>query len=240
MKFCRFVLFYFFILFTNHSFSQPSDLTIEILDRLKINIEDCEDLFAEKILPYNQDLSVIVIPKIGKENEEGYFLDSYVIVVNNKTSKILHLYIENFETSGWDSGVIYIDKITIDTNPYLVQENIRAFGVVLHKLLNAQTSHISSKHISLFIPQGKNLQNILKNYPIHNSFGEQDIICTSKEELENKILTISENKTNDFFDINVEITSSNIFSKKDGSDCITTKNSKSSKKVLRFEDNIYK
>ncbi|HBS11669.1 MAG TPA: hypothetical protein DEO36_03875, partial [Flavobacteriaceae bacterium] len=53
-----------FIVFTSNSFGQPSDLTIKVMDKLGLHLEDCEEsLFAEKVLPFNNNLSVIVIPK---------------------------------------------------------------------------------------------------------------------------------------------------------------------------------
>jgi len=233
----RIFLVIILVLVSNHSFAQPSDLTFKVMDELSISIDDCEgSLFAEKILPNNQDLTVIVIPKIGKKEEDMYTLDSYVVVVNNKTKKIQQLYFESYTTSGWESDAVFIYDLTIDTAPYLVQENVRAFGVVLHTRSMSQPNPYSSNFISLFIANGDKLQNILKNYEIYSYGGETDMNCFAEMYSENKTLILSKNKTNNYFDINVDVLQTKLTSK----DCIETETFTNSKQMLKFIDGSYK
>lgn len=226
-----------FIVFTSNSFGQPSDLTIKVMDKLGLHLEDCEEsLFAEKVLPFNNNLSVIVIPKIGKQEEDWYILDSYIVVVNNKTKKIKHLYFESYKTSGWESDAVFIYDITIDTAKYLVQEKVRAFGVVLHTRNMSQPNPYNSKYISLFIPEGDTLQNILKNYEIYSYGGETDMNCFAKMYSEDKTLLHTKNKTNSYFDINVDVLHTKLISK----DCIESKTTTKSNEVLKFTKGSYK
>ncbi len=246
-------IFYVLVLvfLSNNAYSQLSDLTASVMDQLNINIKDCESLFAEKVLPYNKDLSVIVIPKIGQKEEDMFSLDSYVVVVNNKTKKIKHLYFESYKTSGWESDAIFIYEVSIDTAKYLVQDSVRAFGVVLHTRNMSQPNPYNSRFISLFIPDGDKLQNILKNYEIFSYGGETDMNCFAEMNTEEKTLSLSKAKSNDYFNINVNVLHTLLVSKqKEGtscessscnySDCIETKTLKKSKQILQFLDGAYK
>ena len=233
----KFILVSLLVVLTNTIFAQ-SDLVIKVMDKLNISIEDCDEmgLFTEKVLPYNHDLTVIVIPKTGKQEEDFYILDSYVVVVNNKTKKIEQLYFESYKTSGWESDAVFIYDITIDTARYLVQENVRAFGVVLHTRSMSQPNPYYSKYISLFIPEEDALQNILKNYEIYSYRGETDMNCFAEMYSEDKTLIISKTKTNDYFDINVDALHTKLIS----IDCIESKTTTTSKQVLKFSDGSYK
>jgi len=236
MNLPTFVLSCLLIVFSNHSFAQLSDLTVKVLDDLNINKEDCEDLFSEKVLPYNKDLSVIVIPKIGEKEEDMFSLDSYVVVVNNKSKKIQQLYFESYTTSGWESDAIFINEISIDTAPYLVQENKRAFGIVIHSRSMSRPNPYYSKYLSLYLPDGNNLQNILKSFEIYSYGGETDMNCIAEIYSEDKTLILSKTKTNNFIDINVDVLHKKIISK----NCIETETSTNSKQVLKFIDGSYK
>ncbi len=241
MIFFRPILVCIFVILANITFGQPSDLTLEVMDELGIHLEDCEgSLFAEKVLPYNTNLSVIVIPKIGIQEDDFYSLDSYVLMVNNKTNTIEHLYFESYKTSGWESDAIYITEISIDTAPYLLQENTRAFGVVLHTRSMSQPNPYSSNFISLFIPDGDKLQNILKNYEIYTFGGETDMNCWGKFAEVSKTLKMLKNTTNGFFDIEAHSTNSEIVYTKKDDDCIKSKKAKNSKQILKFSNGTYR
>jgi len=241
MKLYRSILTYVFVVLANTVFGQPSDLTLEVMDELGIHLKDCEgSLFAEKILPYDDSLSVIVIPKIGKQEEGMYTLDSYILIVNNKTGKTKHHYFESYTTSGWESDAIYITKIAIDTAPYLVQENTRAFGVVIHNRSMSHPNPYSSSFISLFIPDGDRLKNILKNYETYTYGGETDTNCLGKFYSETKIIILSKNKTNGFFDLETKSTNAEIIYKEKGNDCIESKTTTISKQTLKYSNGTYR
>ncbi len=243
MNLYRSILVCLVLILSNNILAQPSDLIIHVMDELSISIGDCDEMgqFPEKVLPYNKDLTVIVIPKTG-EKEEGWFaLDSYVVVVNNKTKIIKHLYFESYKTSGWESDAVFIYDITIDTARYLVQNNVRAFGVVLHTRNMSQPNPYSSNYISLFVPDGEKLQNILKNFEIYSYGGETDMNCFAEMYSDDKTLILSKNKTNNYFDINVDVLHKSInFKEKGDDDCIETETSTNSKQVLKFIDGSYK
>lgn len=244
MIFFRPILVCIFVVLANIIVGQLSDLTLKVMDELDINIDDCEgSLFAEKVLPYNNDLSVIVIPKIGikdEEFEEVYSLDSYVVMVNNKTQIIKHLYFESYKTSGWDSDAIYITEISIDTAPYLVQENVRAFGIIIQERSMSQPNPYSSNFISLFIPDGDKLQNILKNYEIYSFGGETDMNCLGEFVENTKILKMLKNQTNGYFDIETYSINSEIVYTKKEDDCVESKKVKNSKQILKFSNGTYR
>ncbi len=241
MQVNRIVLIITLIFVSNYSFTQ-SDLVVKVMNELEITIEDCDEMgqFPEKVLPFNKDLTVIVIPKTGKKEEGMFTLDSYVVVVNNKTKEIKHLYYESYKTSGWESDAVYINDISIDTAKYLVQENVRAFGVVIHTRSMSQPNPYSSNYISLFIPDGKKLQIILKNFEIYSYGGETNMNCWGKFFETKTTLEMLKRTTHGFFDIKIINNNSEINYKEKDDDCVESKTSTNSKQVLKFSDGFYK
>ncbi|QCX37061.1 hypothetical protein FF125_00890 [Aureibaculum algae] len=231
----------FFAFCCQISFAQLSDLTLNVMNQLNINEEDCDGSFAEMQLPYNTDETAIVIPKIGKQEEDFTALDSYVVLVNNKTKEIKSLFIESYETSGWQSDAIFIYDISIDTTSYLIDKNTNAFGVVLKSRSMSQPNPYYDSTISLFTPNGKKLKNILKNYPIYESIGETDMKCYGKFEIESRQLSISKNATNGFLDIVVDITNKTVVYEESKGECEDKVTSVQTEKVtLTYENEKYK
>jgi hypothetical protein len=72
-------IFYFLINFDVYCQALLSDNIGGVLKQLSIRREDCyEELIVEKVLPYSNDRSVIVIPKIVEQGEGYSVLDGYI------------------------------------------------------------------------------------------------------------------------------------------------------------------
>lgn len=241
MKYCISI---FLFLITTVSYSQDLDILNIVTKQLKLDKSKIkEDLFVYKTIPNNKAETIVVIPEIVDEDEEGYWfeLNSYILIIDTKTGKIKNKYFESSKTNNWTSDAVVLTKISIDTAPYQVSEKIRAFGVRVHYYGMSKPNPYSSTTISLFIKSKNSLNKVLKNYTIMDYGGEWDTNCTGKFIDEKKTLIISSNKTNNFYDITVKnkITITESFEDKNG-ECNYKEKKTSKKTILKFNNREYK
>ncbi|MCF6360042.1 MAG: hypothetical protein L3J29_04690, partial [Cyclobacteriaceae bacterium] len=198
-------------------------------------------LIVHKELPNNLNETIMVIPEIVDEGEQYFELNSYILIVNSVTGKIVHQYFESSKTNSWVSDAIKLVEITIDTAPYNVKDNIRAFGIRVRYVGSSQANPYENETISLFIKSENTLKNILKKYDVMNSGGEWDTNCAGKFIDENKVLIISENMTNTYVDILVKskIIESKSYIDENG-DCDSTEKITTEKTLLKFNGKEYK
>lgn len=200
-------------------------------------------LQAFKRLPHRPHEAIVVIPEIveGSEEEHFFSLDTHIAYVNIENKQVLFHYFESAETNGWTSDAIVLLEIVIDTAPYTITENERAFGVKTHFVGSSRVNPYESEQLSLFIVANNNLQKVLHNFEILDNGGEWDGNCEGEFINEKRTLIISEEKNNDYFDILVKhkITNNIVFEDENGGciskDTITTKTS-----VLKFDGKTYK
>lgn len=222
------------------SYAQSSELVSKVLAQLKIELTQCnEEFIREKQLPYNKSLSVVVIPKY-KEKEEDYFtLDSYILLVNNKTGKIISKYFEDANDNEWVSDAMMLERIDIETNPYKIKSGVNAFAIVLGFRGSSNPNPYNNEHISIFEPKGTALRCVLKNFETETYGGEWDMHCAGKFKQELKTLSFSKNTTQGYYDVIVKSKIKNIVSVKVMDDCKETVSTKTSIKVLKFKNGAY-
>lgn len=202
-------IFLIFILFLNISFGNneienSEELLKKVLKELQLTEDDYnKGLYIEKILPYDKELTVMVIPKISKQEIDEYnnyygVFDSYIVVVNNITKQIINKY---YEKDAWTSDAVVLNKITIDTASYILNENKKAFGVRVYYQGSSRVNPYSREDISLFISEKDYLKKILNNYPIYELHGENNGNSKGEYETKQGKLIISNNKTNGFNNI---------------------------------------
>ena len=210
---------------------------------LKIeNQKRIESLEAFKVQPNNPNEAIVVIPEIveGSE-EEGYFLlNTHIAIVDLNTKSITHHYFESHKTNGWISDAIRIDKIEIDTAPYFVKENTRAFGVRITFIGSSQVNPYFIKTLSLYVKEQQEIKNVLHNFSVEDNTGEWDGNCKGNFTDINKTLILSANKTNNYFDILVkQKTLQTTTSLSDEGDCYDDEEILESKFVLKFDGSKY-
>jgi len=151
-----------------------------VLKNLNIKKGNCKtDLIALKIMPNNPEETILVIPEIVDEGEDYSELNSHIVIVNTKTGKIINKYFESSKTNNWFSDAVVLSDIKIDTAPYIVSENKRAFGIRVYYHNNSQHNPYRQETISLYIKVDNSLlKNILKNYVVMNFNGEWDMVTT--------------------------------------------------------------
>ncbi|WP_291871553.1 hypothetical protein, partial [Maribacter sp.] len=199
-------------------------------------------LLAAKVNPSNTQETIIVIPEfVDSDNDEYHYqLNSYIVLVNNLTGSITHTYFESSKTNGWESDAIQLSKISIDTAPYIVAKDTRAFGVRVNYFGSSRVNPYTKKTISLFVKSGDALKKVLHNYPVMNYGGEWDTDCEGEFTEEKRILIISEKTTNGYFDIIAKstITYSANYVPEDG-DCESKKEVTRKKTSLKFDGETY-
>ncbi len=199
-------------------------------------------LVTTKVNPENTQETIMVIPEYGTlyDDETFFNLNTYLVIVNNLTGAITHKYFESSKTNGWVSDAIRLSGIIIDTAPYIVSENKRAFGVRVSYEGMSRANPYSNETISLFVKSGDALQKVLHNYDVMNYGGEWDTNCAGEFNEEKKVLIIAEETTNGFFDIIVKSTliHSVNYVPEDG-DCEIEKDVTRKKVYLKFDGKTY-
>lgn len=208
------------------------------LDRSKIY----ENFTSSQILSDDTDENiVVVIPEIAEEDEEMFKLNSHIVLVNTATGKISHKYFESFETNSWLSDAISIEEIAIDTTTYQLNENTQAFGIKTFYLSRSQPNPYNNRTISLFVKSGDSLKKVLNNYDISQYGGEWDTRCSGEFTSVDNTLKITNEKSNDYFNIEVKtkITKTNSYVDEKG-ECIAKDSVTSKTSILKFDGITYK
>jgi len=201
MKKTTLIILAIFLISNVHSQPRNEPLIEKVLSNLGIEKKDCfNHLLQTKIIPYSENETIVVIPKISEiDNEIGYvILDEYLLIVNSLSGEIKSKYIKERE---WTSDAIMLRNIKIDTAPYWVNENIRAFGIRVNYEGSSNANPYGSEVLSLFYKKNDEIINVLNNFLVENSNGEWDTNCNGYFENHKKILIMSKNKSNNFFDI---------------------------------------
>jgi hypothetical protein len=232
-----------FILCCQFSFSQSTDHLNTVLKQLKINKSEIhQELFTQKILPYDKSKSVLVIPKydINEQDNEGhdYFvLDAYIIVIDNATGKIISQFIE---PNAWTSDALVLSSISIDTGLYHLNTTTRAFGVRVSYNGSSRPNPFSETHLSLYIIDKNSLKPVLKNYSISRSGGEWDTNCAGEFEDRNSTFDIDKTQTNNYNNIIVKTTTVKSISTPTSDDCVSKDTTKKLTSKLIFNGKEYK
>jgi hypothetical protein len=234
------ILITLIILASNISFATSYDTVLakKVFANLKLEKTDCfERLITHKDIPNSSKEAIVVIPKIAEHGEGYLVLDSYIVIVNKFTGEIISRY---FEEKAWHSDAVYLESIEIDTAPFLVHKNYSAFGLRLNYYVRSRAKIYSSTGLSLFIKNDKKIENILKNFAVKLTRGESDTNCNAYIEEHHRILIVSKNKTNDFFDILVKDSITKTTTEEVDGDCKDTKVEKSKESaLLKFIDGKY-
>ena len=213
--------------------NQKFDLLGTVLSQLNLDKSKIKNEFVVfKGIPNNPNETILVIPEIEVEEVDYLELNSYIIIANTKTGKIINKY---FENNAWTSDAIRLTEITIDTAPYQISEKDKAFGICATYSGSSRPNPYEGKKISLFIKSGTSLKKVLDNYEILYYGGEWDTNCEGEFFSLEKLLIVSQNKTNDYFDFTIinNITKSKNILDEDGN-CDTEEKVLNEKLMLQF------
>lgn len=238
----HYIILLLLFLISLNTFSQDSTLINSVINQLNLDESKVKrSLIVSKTPPNNTNETIVVIPEIVDEGEHYFELNSHILIVNATTGKIINTYFESFKTNNWFSDAIVLTEIKIDTAPYTVSDENRAFGIRVYYIGSSRANPHNHETISLFIKSGNTLKKILDNYDVMNYGGEWDTDCYGEFIQEDKLLIISNKKTNGFFDILVKtkITETENFIDKNNN-CDHTETVITVKTVLKFNNKEYK
>lgn len=218
----------------------------KVLKQLNLSKSQCKlNLVTSKKLPNSPNKVILVIPEIDYEDEHTFALNSHILIVDSKTSKIINRFFEISDSNGWESDAIVLSKISIDTAPYYLSNEKRAFGIRVSFNGSSKAYPWGYETISLFEPpfegQSNNFKRLLKNYKVEEYSGHWDCNCTGEFHSEKKILIITDKLTNSYSSILVKskiIDSVTFINKYNNCDARKTISSKT--KILKYEEGKYK
>ncbi|WP_298545020.1 hypothetical protein [uncultured Aquimarina sp.] len=219
-----------------------NSLIDEVIQQLGLNKQTIKtDLVVSKVRPNNNNETIIVIPEIHGEYDEQFFeLNSHIVVANNTTAKITHKYFESYKTNGWMSDAVRLAEIKIDTAPYMVSENKRAFGIRVYFHNNSKPNPYSKEIISLYMKSKDSLKKVLHTYDVMEYGGEWDTSCYGEFIGVKRTLIVSKEKTNDYFDIIIKskITETKNYEDENG-ECDSKETVANETSVLKFNGKTY-
>lgn len=194
-----------------------------------------EELIVEKVVPNSKNEIILVLPEFLDSAEMYYTLKTWIVIAEN-SGKILSKTFINME-----SDAVVLTRFSIDTAPYQISENSRAFGIRTVYRGSSRANPYDYESISLFIQQSNELKIILKDFVLEQFDGEWDTNCAGEFNHQQKVLIVSNNLTNGYYNITVKnkITKENTFVDKlgecDGNQVTTTE-----KTVLKYQNDGYK
>ena len=226
--------------------AQQSNLITSVLKELQIDISNCKsNLIVEKIMPNAPTKTIVVIPELVVPYSEQvdccFELNSYILIVDNLSYQIENKFFESSESNDWVSDAVVLTGISIDTAPYYLSNEKRAFGIRVKYYGSSRVNPYSYETITLFEPENGTLKRLLKNYSVEEYSGEWDGNCFGEFNSEKKTLIITDNLTNSHLDILVKskITNSIVFL--DTNDNCDEKETISRKtEILKYENGSYK
>ena len=195
---------------------------------------------VSKVRPNNSEETILVIPEIVEDDGSNFELNSHILIVDTQTGDILHSYFESSKTNNWVSDAVSLEEISIDTAPYDLTENQRAFGIKVRYLGNARANPYKNETISLFVKSENSLKKVLNNYDMMDFGGDWDTVCHGQFIKEEKVLMLTENSTNGYVDISVKntITETKKFEDENG-DCDEKVTISEQNQVLEFSNGRY-
>lgn len=100
----------------------------------------------------------------AKVNEDSFGdYDLEIVVVKTDSGKVLQ---QSFQKEKLDSVLTPLQGIEIDTRTYILAKNVFAFGLLSKHAQSATYDQISKEILNLYVPKGKQLNNVLKDFPL--------------------------------------------------------------------------
>lgn len=217
-------------------------LVLSVLKKLGLDpLSVKTDLITSKTNPQTPNEVIIVIPEIVNEEEEYFELNSHIVIADNRSGKIIQKFFESSQTNDWYSDALQLREITLDTAPYRVTDDIRAFGVRVRYVGMSKVNPYESETLSLFVKSADRLKKILDKYAVMDAFGEWDGNCFGEFRDTKNTLIMSNQKSNGFFNILIKskVTETKNEVNKNG-ECDAKVITTNQKSILKFNGKEYK
>jgi hypothetical protein len=225
------------LLVENKAFSQTmsnDSLKGKVLKQLGIKETELRtDLFAVKVLPHAKAQTVMVIPKLISEDQGMFDIDAIILVVNNQTGTI----IQKFKSeNSLFSDAVYISSITIDTAPYMLTKEIRAFGIRVNYVGSSRPNPYQEEHLSLYVQEKNSLRRVLTDEVVERYTGEWDTNCAGEFHSKKAILSFETEITNGYFNLVIKEHTTTTINEKVNVECEEKITEKRNKKIVFYYD----
>ncbi|AEA44102.1 hypothetical protein [Fluviicola taffensis] len=223
------------VLFENQASFQTisnDSLKLKVLKQLGIKESQLRnELFTAKVLPHAKTQTVMVIPKLISEDEGMFDVDAIVLVVNNQTGKI----IQKFKSeNSLFSDAVYISSITIDTAPYMLTKEIRAFGIRVNYVGSSRPNPYNEEHLSLYVQEKNSLRRVLTAELVERFNGEWDTNCAGEFHSKKSILSFETETTNGYFNLVIKEHTTTTINEKVNGECEEKITEKRDKKIVFY------
>ena len=196
-----------------------------------------DDLWAEKVLPYAKTQTVVIVPQVISEDDGMFELDARIVVVNNQPGKILQKF---GEENTIFSDAVYISEFIIDTAPYMLTKEIRAFGIRAKYYGSSNPNPYSEVQLSLFVQEGNSVRRVLKNLVVETYSGEWNMDCNGRFEHMNSIILFETATSKNYFNLVIKERSSVTLNERIKGKCEETISNKPEKKnILHYNGQMY-
>jgi hypothetical protein len=207
-------------------------LKMKVLKQLGLKETELkEELFTEKVLPHSKTQTVMIIPKLISEDEGMYTIDAIILVVNNQTGKIIQKFKQENQLF---SDAIYISSFTIDTAPYLVTKDIRAFGIRVNIEGSSRPNPYGEVQLSLYVQEGNSLRRVLKDELVERYNGEWDTNCAGEFHSKKSIISFETETTNGYFNLVIKDRTSTTINEDVNGECEEKLIEKHEKKTILY------
>lgn len=180
--------------------------------------------------------SLIVIPVISEEEDGILIFDAYIVLINNKTGKIISKYLGK---KVWYSDAVLLKNIEIDSSTYRLNVSDLVYAIKINYANQSRPNPSYSTELSLFIRDGEKLKPVLKDFRISYHNGETDTRCSGEFETHSKFMEITEIPNNGFY--NLKFTNSIEKSVLTDENCEPiTVGSSQEVEILQYQDGTYK
>jgi hypothetical protein len=142
--------------------------TLNPLAKLEASLSACRKW------PVRENVSVLVMPFLKDDNDNFRLYSVDVVVINTISGEILQRLEKPLELM---SDAVSVGEIVIDTAPYRLNKDTRAFGLRINYSGSSRVNPYTTTEFSLYIAKGKYLQLILDNVDLGGFQGEWDGNC---------------------------------------------------------------
>ena len=211
-----------------------------VIQQLQLNSEKIDvELSIEKPMRYLPEMMAFaILEKVGESDyaEEGHYTYKCHVVLYNASDKIIT---NRYVTENIESDAIRLSSVNFDFAPYMVQANMRAFGLRLLYTGASRVNPFEEEKITLFVQDKDKLTPVLNEFSSYLSKGEWDTNCAGEFNTKSAVFIIEPTKTNGFFDIKVNFKEIKTINKIVSGDCKGTETATKSSTRLVFANGNY-
>ncbi len=196
-----------------------------------------------KVWPFDSSKTIVALVHFqdgssfeGAANTTDGLYDLTLLLVESRSGKVLTRY---FQKSVFTSDAIIFNGVAIDTAPYNLTNNIRAFGVKAQFSNLSALNKIEYDQLNLYVNNGGSIQNVLSNLEIAKHLievGDHDCVSTF---LINRTIAISNTSTKGYADLSINEKKTDDVSKSKNDECKETQKINTKKYMMHFNGENY-